>query len=357
MSHNVEKMMFTGKKPWWYGNQHQEAAVGVDLGEGPVTSAEAIAAAGLDWDVSKTASYFFTNESNYIEVPDQKFLVRTSDNTVLGRCTDQYQLFQNREAFTFLDGLVDSGDLLYHTAGSLEEGKRVFILAQTPDTWTITRKSGATNTHHAFLLTSIGHDGKSSINMMPTDVRAECANTVGYAESTASKQNLMFRIPHKGDVLEKLELASNAIQIIRGESDERRRVLQEFAQQSMTQDEFIDFAIEVFLGLDGTKKEMKKIIASFYEDAPKRSQVIMKNKVYTATGLFHNGYGNEGNSSYDALQAFTEYFDHFDLNHVKDKVEKGKRAAKAVTNAWMGDGAQKKNLAYKKLAERAKVLA
>ena len=31
MSHNVEKMMFTGKKPWWYGNQHQDAAVGVDL--------------------------------------------------------------------------------------------------------------------------------------------------------------------------------------------------------------------------------------------------------------------------------------------------------------------------------------
>ena len=50
--HLVEKMMFTGKKPWWYGNAHQGDAVGVDLGEGPVTSSEAIEAAGLDWKVS-----------------------------------------------------------------------------------------------------------------------------------------------------------------------------------------------------------------------------------------------------------------------------------------------------------------
>jgi len=85
--------------------------------------------------------------------------------------------------------------------------------------------------------------------------------------------------------------------------------------------------------------------------------VMMKNKVEKATDLFHNGFGNEGNSSYDALQAFTEYFDHFDLNHVKDKITKGKRAAKAVQNSWMGDGAAKKNLAYKKLAKRVKVLS
>ena len=44
----------------------------------------------------------------------------------------------------------------------------------------------------------------------------------------------MFRIPHKGAVLEKLELAATAIDVMRGESDERRRILQEFAQNSMT---------------------------------------------------------------------------------------------------------------------------
>lgn len=354
--HAVEKMMFTGKKPWWYGNSAQQNAVGVDLGEGPVTSAEAIAAAGLDWEVAKTPAYYKVNE-DYQEADNEKFLIRTTDHSVLGRCTDQYEVFQNREAFTFMDSLVNEGDLLYHTAGSLEEGRRVWILAQTPDSWQIARKSGANNTHHAFLLVAIGHDGKSSVNIMPTDVRAECANTVGYAEDIAQKQNLMFRIPHKGDVLQKLELASTAIEVMQGESDERRRILQEFAQNSMTTDEFVDFAVEVFLGLDGAKAKVKGEVAAFYEKATDRSRVIMENKVAKATDLFHNGFGNEGNTSYDALQAFTEYFDHFDLNHVKNQVEKGKRAARAVRNSWLGDGAAKKNLAYKKLAKRTKVLA
>ena len=119
--HAVEKMMFTGKKPWWYGNSAQGNAVGVDLGEGAVTSAEAIAAAGLDWEVAKTPAYYKVAD-DYQEADNEKFLIRTSDNSVLGRCTDAYELFQNREAFTFLDNLVTNGDLLYHTAGSLEEG-------------------------------------------------------------------------------------------------------------------------------------------------------------------------------------------------------------------------------------------
>lgn len=354
--HAVEKMMFTGKKPWWYGNASQGNAVGVDLGTGPVTSAEAIAAAGLDWDVAKTEAYYRVEEE-YKEAKNEKFLIRLSDSSVLGRCTDQYELFQNREAFTFLDTLVDEGELLYHTAGSLEEGKRVWILAQTPDTWKIKRKSGVENTHHAFLLTSIGHDGKSSINIMPTDVRAECANTVGYAQSEASKENLMFRIPHKGDITSKLSLAANAIEVMRGESDERRRILQAFAQDSMTQDEFIDFATGVFLSIDGGRQATLTGINLFYDNARGRSKVIMQNKVAKVTDLFHNGYGSEGNTSYDALQAFTEYFDHFDLGHVKNQVEKGKRAAKAVRNSWMGDGANKKNLAYKKLTKRVGISA
>ena len=104
--HAVEKMMFTGKKPWWYGNAAQQNAVGVDLGEGPVTSAEAIAAAGLDWEVAKTPAYYKVND-DYQEADNEKFLIRTTDHSVLGRCTDQYEVFQNREAFTFMDSLVN----------------------------------------------------------------------------------------------------------------------------------------------------------------------------------------------------------------------------------------------------------
>ena len=53
-------------------------------------------------------------------------------------------------------------------------------------------------------------------------------------------------------------------------------------------------------------------------------------------------------------QAPDRFLDHFDLDHIKDKIAKGMRAAKAVTSAWVGAGADRKNLVYKRLAERVK---
>ena len=357
--HAVEKMMFTGKKPWWYGNQWQEGAVGVDLGDAAVTSAVAMREAGLDWLVRKTASAFQEIEPSephaepgWVKVPGECFLLRDSDSSVLGRCSEQYEEFQNAEAFAFLDGLVADGSMVYHTAGSLEEGRRVWILGQTPTSWKIHRKSGADNTHHAFLLAMLGHDGKTGITLLPTDVRAECANTCGFADSRAEGQSLIFRIPHRGDINAKLNLAAKALQEMANESMERRKVLQAMAQQAMNSDEFIDFATSIFLGLDGEKEEVEAGVAKFYEDATDRSKTIMENRVADVTKLFVAGQGNEGDSMYDAIQGFTEYFDHFDISHIRDKIAHGKRAAKAVQSSWVGAGAERKSLVWKRLKQK-----
>lgn len=355
MSHSVEKMFFTNAHPWWYGNSSQRDAIGVDLGDGPVTSREAIEAAGLDWNVIKAQGGYQTGATTidgdpvWREAAGDRFLIRETDGTVLGRCKDGYELFQNREAFEFLDGLARDGELLYHTAGSLEGGQRVWILAQTPETWTITRRSGAVNTHAAFLNCMIGHDGASAISLMPTDIRVECANTLGFADSRAEGQNLVFRIPHRGDIEKKLELAAQAIKTMSTLAVERREVLQSLAQTAMNTDEFMDFAISIFLGLDGTNGEVSEGVAKFYEDVTPRSKTIMENKVADMANRFERGLGNEGDSAYDALQAVTEYFDHFSLDHVRDNIERGKRAAKAVSSAWIGAGAERKALAYKRL--------
>ncbi len=354
MSHNVEKMMFTGKTPWWYGNNCQGEAIGVDLGEGAVTSEVAIERSGLDWSVRKRPAAYLdpaTEGDRIVEVPDEFFLVRDSDNSVLGRCTADYTPYQNAAAFSFLDSLVADGELLYHTAGSLELGRRVWILAQTPHGWTIARKSGATNTHKAFVLAMLGHSGDIGISLMGTEVRAECANTCGFADERAERENLVFRIAHRGNIEAKLQLAAQAIKVIGEQVPERRAVLQSLAQQAMTTDAFVDFATEIFLGLDGDAAEVKELREKFYTDATDRSRTIMENKVAKVVALAIQGQGNEGDSSYDMLQGFTEYFDHFDLSHIQDNIEKGKRAAKAVTSSWVGAGAQAKNLVYKRLRE------
>lgn len=356
MSHNVEKMMFTGKRPWWYGNSAQGSAVGVDLGENAVTSEVAIKEAGLDWEVRLSTAGFL--EPNLLdvdgkpcwrEIAEHKMLTRDIDGAFLGWATDRYKIIQNRTAFEYLDAIVGEGGGRYHTAGSLEGGKRVWILLQTPDSWTIKRRSGATNRHHSFLLNILGHDGGFGYRLLPTDVRAECANTVGFAEQGAAAEFLAFKIGHTGDVKAKLDLAATAIRTMAQLAPERRRVLQELAQAAMTSDEFIDFAVQVFLGIDGDVEEMKATVAKFYTEASQQSQTMMKNRVAAVAQLFEGGMANEGDSAYDALNAFTEYFDHFDIGQTRDKIEAGKKAAKAVTSSWLGIGAERKALAQRKL--------
>jgi len=362
MSHNVEKMIFAGtRKPWWYGSSIQGEAIGIDLGENAVSSDVAMKVSGLDWMALKTKSAFQDRstldvDGNPIwrEAVGERFLIRSTDGAVLGRCTDSYEEFQNAQAFEFLDGLVADGQLLYHTAGSLEGGKRVWIMAQTPTSWTVTRRSGAESEHRAFLLAMLGHTGDIGISLMATDVTVVCANTAGFADSRAEGQNLVFRIPHRGDIQANLELAAVAIREIDNQAGERRAMLQEMAQSAITTGEFIDFATSIFLGLDGTPEEIEEATAKFYEEATDRSKTIMENKVANVTGRFQSGIGNEGDSLYDAVAAFTEYFDHFDLDHVKGKIEKGKRAAKAVQSSWVGAGAERKALVYKRLKERVK---
>lgn len=358
MSHNVEKMMYTGKKPWWYGTSAQGSAVGVYVGDVAVSAERAIKEAGLDWDVLMAQAGFADGTVDvdgrpvWSEAGHHRMLVRSSDRSVLGWCSgNHYRPIQNREAFDFLDSLVDDGALAYHTAGSLEGGKRVWILAQTPESWTVRRRSGATNTHHAFLLTMLGHDGGSGFKLMPTDVRAECANTCGYAEEGAAAAFLSFNIGHTGDVAAKLKLAATAIRTMIDQTPEKRAVLQSLAQAAMSSGEFIDFATGVFLGLDGEAGEVKEAIDRFYSEATEQTRKNMAKRVDEVGRLFGQGIGAEGDSAYDALQAFTEYFDHFDIEAVRSKVELGKRAAKAVTSSWIGIGAERKALALKRLTQ------
>lgn len=361
MGHAVEKMMFTGKRPWWYGNAMQGAAVGVDLGENAVTSSVAMKEAGLAWRVEMAlagrldpTTRDLDGRAIWREVEEDRYLIRDSDGSVLGRCSKDYQPLQNAEAFRFLDSLVRDGELLYHTAGSLEEGRRVWILAQTPTSWTIRRRSGAVNRHHAFLLTMLGHDGKTGISIMPTDIRAECANTVGFADSQAERESLVFRIAHTGDVEAKLTLAATALERMATESEERRRVLQAFAQHAMTTEEFVDFATEIFLGLDGEPEQVEALTAKWYEEASPLMKTKMENRVAAVTRTFLGGMGNEGDSAYAALAAFSESIDHLDIEAVRSKIELGKRAANAVRSSWIGAGAERKALVWKRLAERVR---
>ena len=177
MSHEIETMMYAGAVPW-HGLGKKVA--GLQMAE------EAIAAAGLDWEV-ETVSIFTKDDGNFRKAPDLVAIRRVKDRRVYGIATDKYQPIQNREAFQFFDGVVGSKKAVYETAGSLRFGQRIWILANLKGTVDV---KGDEVKRYLTLMNS--HDGTLALQMFFTPIRVVCMNTLRMALAQA-KQSFYCR--------------------------------------------------------------------------------------------------------------------------------------------------------------------
>lgn len=90
-------------------------------------SKEALEIAGLNWKVIQEP--LITASGDIAE--EYKANVRDCDKRILGVVTDRYKIIQNEEAFAFTDELLGEG-VRYETAGSLQGGRKVWLLARLP---------------------------------------------------------------------------------------------------------------------------------------------------------------------------------------------------------------------------------
>ncbi|WP_116788514.1 DUF932 domain-containing protein [Flavobacterium psychrotrophum] len=202
MAHNINFNEATGqhafmsvKQPAWHG-------LGQIVQDYP-TSAQAIAFAGLDYEVAKAP--IFARGAGLFEsfpVPDQFATMRTDTKAVFGVVGKDYQIVQNADAFAFFDAIVGGGEgIQYETAGALGNGERIFITAKLPGYIRVGNGDDVTG-KYIFLTTS--HDGSGSITAAFTPVRVVCQNTLNAALRSATN---VVRIRHTAGAKERLEQA------------------------------------------------------------------------------------------------------------------------------------------------------
>ena len=189
MAANVETMFYTREKPWH--------GLGTMVAEAP-NSKDALRLAGLNWKVLQEPVYTENEEL----IQGYKANVRDTDRKVLGVVTDRYKVIQNEEAFAFTDTLLGEG-VRYETAGSLQEGRRVWMLARLPREFIIGGERIS-----PYMVFSNTHDGSGAVKTALTPIRVVCNNTLNLALRTAKRSWAMI---HTGDISGKIEEAKNTL--------------------------------------------------------------------------------------------------------------------------------------------------
>ena len=237
MAANVETMFYntvgkggmvdTRKTPWH--------GLGTPV-MGALNSADALKAAGLDWNVVVGDAVLKLADGSYVET-DKKITYRDSDNKPLGFVSDQYSVVQNIDAFSFTDKLIDTGEVKYETAGSLDGGKKVFLLANLPETVILGDKV------MPYLLFSNSHDGTSSVRVTATPVRVVCQNTLNLALDKAQR---IWSFIHKGDIMTKVHEAQVTLKNMKDYMEEEKKEAERLASIKIGNDELQKFMEYMF---------------------------------------------------------------------------------------------------------------
>ena len=275
MAANIETMFYLRETPWH--------GLGTKVMSAP-DSEEALIAAGLNWNVIQEPIYTTENEL----IKGYKANVRDSDRKVLGVVTDRYKVVQNYEAFSFTDELLGQG-VRYETAGSLQEGKKVWLLAHMPHEYIISGERIS-----PYLLFSNTHDGSGAIKVALTPIRVVCNNTLNLALRTAERSWSMI---HTGDIKSKMKEASDTLFKAERYMDELGKEFEQLRMHKLTDQEVMDY-IEVLLPVEdgSTPQQIRNM---------KRLQEDMKMRYFDAPDL-----KDTGKNAYRFINAVSDFATH-----------------------------------------------
>jgi len=241
MAHNLEQFedgttaFFTAREVAWH-------KLGV-VTDGALDAETALRSAQLDWEVIKSDEPVTTlvplyNKKDKTEtvVHADRFMTyryhpKTHKADALGVVGSRYTPVQNAEAFSFLNYVADESGAVFETAGSINNGRKVFMTMKLPQALNI----GGVDLIDMYLMAWNTHDGSSSFSVAVTPIRVVCQNTLSAALSAAKRK---FTVRHTASATGKIQAAREALGITFKYTEEFEREAELLLSQAITDKEF-----------------------------------------------------------------------------------------------------------------------
>lgn len=165
------------------------------------------------------------NLRNDIAMPDSRCLLSP---TGVG---EGYTIVQNNELVELANLIIDNGNAKFETAGTLQNGRYVWILARFPSDYDV---SG--DKINTYILIYSSHDGSKAITVAATSIRVVCYNTLSAALDETS--NCIF-LKHTANVDERIKEAIRVVQLSRESFLRERDLFNSMSKRSIS-DRFVD---------------------------------------------------------------------------------------------------------------------
>lgn len=283
MAHEFETGFFVKDAAWHgYGNVVSEPPASVD---------DAIRLAGLDWNIISQPMFYTTPQGIFVKAENTKALLRDSDNMHLGSVSDMYIPLQPIDAFKWFQPFLDNHSAHLEAAGSLKQGKRIWVLAKIQD-----GEADVVNGDSvvSYLLLYSGNDGTLSVGIQFTNIRVVCMNTLSSAvKAGESGVENSVRIRHTAGLKDSMAVVQKAIDLAKRNFEITVTQYRQIQRKN--------------LPIDGLEKYIMEVFRVMPEDpAPKAMEHIQK-AYWSGAGCWLPGVSGNYWGAYNAV---TYWIDH-----------------------------------------------
>ena len=283
MSNYRANMAYVGETPWH--------GLGQEL-NGDESIEQWKIAAGLNWKIESSSVVFrHTNEKGGVGTfPNQRVLWRSDTKEPLSIVSkNRYNIVQPGECLEFFSDIVGAGnDFQMHTAGSLDQGKRIWALAKHKDELNLVG-----DVVEPYILLATSCDGTMATVGTFTTVRVVCQNTLSMAERDAQ-----IRVSHSREF--DAQDMRNQLATISGQFESFKVNADILASKKMSNADAVKYWSTLFAETDG--------------DGFVTNQRTLEQLIPQLGELFESGPGAElvsaRHTAWGALNAVTRFVDH-----------------------------------------------
>jgi phage/plasmid-like protein (TIGR03299 family) len=289
-------MAFVGTTPWHGLGQELDPGTSLEDWERK---------AHLDWMVAESPVQFnipggFRDAELPAEMTNRKVLYRTDTAAPLSIVGKDYQIVQPIEILEFYRDLIEIHNFELNTAGSLDDGRRVWALAKMGDGFTL--PGNDTVIPYCLLMTS--YDTSLATTLMFTSIRVVCNNTLEWAVQAGVEEgdeSSMIKVPHT----DKFDAAAVKLEagLIDSSWHKYSEMCAEMARYTLPGTEATDFFLRCIFEVDQLR----------YTPWDQLPAAQLKSYASIMEGYL-SGRGAEikaaSNTLWGALNAVTEYVDH-----------------------------------------------